>query len=260
MAECSVAFDRAADYYDATRGYPPGEEIAVARLLAQVGHLTPNNRVLEIGVGTGRIALPLSVHTGAYFGIDLSRPMMNCLRAKQQREAVYVAEADATRLPFADDTFDSAVAVHVFHLIPNWQDALAELRRVLRPGAALVHCWSKDDDLFRPLWDAWGTVNPAKADQSYGVNWRDRLNFLEEEGWQPIDEASNHIFTTQTTPQEFLDAIKGRIWSACWRYSDEELANGLTAMETLLPSIYPDLDTSILRIHTIYARAYQPPQ
>src|SRR5262245_28598658 len=131
----SVAFDRAADYYDQTRGYPPGEERAVASIIAQAGDFNKASRVLEIGVGTGRIALPVSAYTGAYVGVDISRPMMARLKAKQSGEAVYVAEADATLLPFAEHSFDGAAAVHVFHLIPGWQKALAELKRVLRPGA-----------------------------------------------------------------------------------------------------------------------------
>jgi SAM-dependent methyltransferase len=40
-------------------------------------------------------------------------------------------------LPFPDDAFDAGVASHVFHLIPPWRDAVAELLRVVRPGGAL---------------------------------------------------------------------------------------------------------------------------
>ena len=48
----SVAFDRAAEYYDQTRGYPPGEEKGVAAIIAQAGNLKADSRVLEIGIGT----------------------------------------------------------------------------------------------------------------------------------------------------------------------------------------------------------------
>src|SRR5262245_40719864 len=108
----SIAFDRAADYYDETRGFPPGEEQTAAALISQTGGLTPASKVIEIGVGTGRIALPLARYVGAYFGVDISRPMMARLRAKQNGEPISLVEGDATRLPFASHSFDAAVAVH----------------------------------------------------------------------------------------------------------------------------------------------------
>jgi len=49
-----------------------------------------------------------------------------------------LAQADATRLPFPDHQFGAAVASHVFHLIPEWRDALAEVIRVVRPGGLFL--------------------------------------------------------------------------------------------------------------------------
>jgi ubiquinone/menaquinone biosynthesis C-methylase UbiE len=58
----SINFDRAASYYDETRGFPAGVEEQVGAFIAQSVNLDANSRVLEVGVGTGRIALPLSPH------------------------------------------------------------------------------------------------------------------------------------------------------------------------------------------------------
>src|SRR3954468_5578760 len=114
MPNESVAFDRAADYYDRTRGFPPGVERDVAALMARVGVLTAASRVLEIGVGTGRIALPLAPHVRAYVGIDLARAMMDRLHAKRAGEPIYLTQGDVTRLPFPNAAFDAVIAVHVF--------------------------------------------------------------------------------------------------------------------------------------------------
>jgi len=54
-------FDRAADIYDQTRGFPPGVGDRVAAALVDFVGLKPDDRILEIGVGTGRIAKPLAV-------------------------------------------------------------------------------------------------------------------------------------------------------------------------------------------------------
>jgi ubiquinone/menaquinone biosynthesis C-methylase UbiE len=258
----SVAFDRAADYYDQTRGYPPGQEKGVAAIIAQAGNLKADSRVLEIGVGTGRIALPVAPHIASYFGVDLSRPMMNKLRAKHNGEAIHLTESDATKLPFPDQSFDGAVVVHVFHLIPNWRDALAELGRVLRPGATMIHCWSKDEgnDVFKPLWDAWNAAIGEKAEQISGAPWRANPDFLGDEGWLPAGDLVQHSYPTQTSLDKFFDLLRGRVWSACWRYTDDELARGLAAMEAVIPTVFADPQATIHRSTIVYARGYLPPR
>ncbi|MBN2305526.1 MAG: class I SAM-dependent methyltransferase, partial [Anaerolineae bacterium] len=95
----SVAFDRAADYYDETRGFPPDQQPPIAALIARAANLTRASRVIEVGIGTGRIALPLAEHVRAITGIDLARPMLNRLRAKRTAEPVHIAQGDITRLP-----------------------------------------------------------------------------------------------------------------------------------------------------------------
>ncbi|MPZ69228.1 MAG: methyltransferase domain-containing protein, partial [Actinobacteria bacterium] len=122
----SVSFDRAAGYYDGTRSLSPGAEGAITELLA--GQLAGLGSILEIGVGTGRISLPLHAAGIDMTGVDLSLPMMEVLRRKNGGRAPFpLGLADATRLPFADDSFGGAVVCHVFHLIPPWTEAADEL-------------------------------------------------------------------------------------------------------------------------------------
>ncbi len=239
MPSESIVFNRAADFYDATRGFPPGVEGAVAALLSQAGGLTPASRVLEIGVGTGRIALPLARHVRAVVGVDLSRPMLARLRAKQDAQAVHVMEGDATRLPLASHAFDAAVAVHVFHLMAAWQEAAHELARVLRPGAPLLHGWNQGGDLFKPLQEAWEAAIPEDRRREVGVRWRQRETFLAEQGWRVSGEHSLP-YTYLQAPQTFLERIEGRVWSRTWRLSDEEIAKGAAAVRAALRAHFPD--------------------
>jgi SAM-dependent methyltransferase len=133
----SISFDRAAEYYDATRSLSPAAEAQVTAVLAEalIGH----GPVLEIGVGTGRIALPLAATGLEVVGIDLSQPMLHKLVAKAT--TVPVAQADCTALPFPDASFGAVVASHVFHLVPEWRDATLEVLRVLRPDG--VFLWAR---------------------------------------------------------------------------------------------------------------------
>jgi ubiquinone/menaquinone biosynthesis C-methylase UbiE len=137
-------FDRAAPYYDVTRAVPAA---AAAALNAQLAfELDDRGRCLEIGVGTGRIALPLHEAGVAMTGVDLSRAMMNVLVDKAGGHVPFpLVQGDATALPFPDHAFGAAVASHVLHLIPGWRVALGEVQRVVRPGGLLLSDRGRED-------------------------------------------------------------------------------------------------------------------
>lgn len=87
----SINFDRASHFYDATRGFPPEVATQIGGFLAASGNLTHQNNVLEIGIGTGRIALPLAPYVGSIVGVDISRNMMLRLREKQNGASIHLA-------------------------------------------------------------------------------------------------------------------------------------------------------------------------
>lgn len=133
----SVAFDQAAAIYDATRTLSEQARRAVTEILR--GEIAGRGRVLEIGVGTGRIALPLHELDVQLAGIDLSLPMLRKLLEKTEgRPPFPLAQGDATRLPFASAAFGAAYGVHVLHLIPAWREVVSELVRVVRPGGVVL--------------------------------------------------------------------------------------------------------------------------
>jgi ubiquinone/menaquinone biosynthesis C-methylase UbiE len=149
--ERSVAFDRAAEYYDATRAATP---VAMAKIVAILSaELGRRGRCLEIGVGTGRIGLPLYRAGVEMTGLDLSMPMMRKLVTKAEDDRFPLVQGDATRLPFRDDVFGAALIVHVLHLIPNWRDALRELVRVVRSGGAIVSSIGEDKEEEPSMWE-----------------------------------------------------------------------------------------------------------
>lgn len=133
----SMPFDRAVEYYDRTRGLSEEASRAMTALLA--AELRGRGRCLEVGVGTGLVALPLAAAGVPMVGVDLSAPMLGKLVEKAGGRARFpLVRGDATMLPFADDTFGSALVRHVLHLITTWERAVAELARVVRTGGTVL--------------------------------------------------------------------------------------------------------------------------
>jgi SAM-dependent methyltransferase len=121
-----LSFDHVANVYDETRGLTPR---VMSRLLAVLLDELQGKDVLEIGVGTGRFAVPLQKSGVRVVGIDISRRMVEVGLAKGLRSVLF---ADGARLPIATKSFDVTMTIHVLHLIPDWREVLLEIARVTR--------------------------------------------------------------------------------------------------------------------------------
>lgn len=258
MPSETVSFDRAVEYYDATRGFPPGVEADVARLFAQAGGLSQTSTVLEIGVGTGRIALPLAPYVGAYHGIDVSPGMLGKLTAKQRGERIFPVIGDATRLPYPDHTFDAAIAVHIFHLIPGWRESLKELTRVLKPNGLLLHGGSQRIS-GTELEEVWRVASGRAQERPDRAPVREAQQHIESVGWQHVPGDYALHYTQPNSPQQYLDSLRNRMWSHLWSMDEADILAGEQAVQAYIEAHYPDPNVpmpveQVFRIHL-----YRPP-
>jgi phosphatidylethanolamine/phosphatidyl-N-methylethanolamine N-methyltransferase len=140
LSEDSVvaAYARWAPIYDPVFGFATGigRKTAVSTL-----NDLPEGRLLEVGVGTG-ISLPLYKRRHRIVGLDLSPDMLERAEKRVARLGLANVEAlhemDAADLSFADASFDIAVAMFVMTVVPDPQQVLAEIVRVVRPGGHVV--------------------------------------------------------------------------------------------------------------------------
>jgi SAM-dependent methyltransferase len=133
IPKAAQEFDEISPQYDATREPLPGETIQkIAATLSERGVRS----LLEVGVGTGRIARPLGDAGLRVTGVDASRGMLARARAKGIPRLV---RGSAYHLPFLNSAFDGAIFVHVLHVLDDPRRAIGEASRVGRLGAfALV--------------------------------------------------------------------------------------------------------------------------
>ena len=110
----------------------------LARILAWAGERPLN--ALDVGCGTGFLALLLAELGHRVAGVDAADEMLTLARAKAEASGLTIdlRRGDADRLPFADASFDLIVERHVIWTLPDPVASLREWSRALRPGGRLV--------------------------------------------------------------------------------------------------------------------------
>lgn len=132
-------FTRWAPWYDATHALLPGRKAAVRALQLQAGE-----RVLDLACGTGLALRHLERGVGPggeVVGLDLTPAMLERARRRAGRHGwgnAKFQEGDAARLPFPAASFDAALCAYALHIIPDYQGAVRELHRVLKPHGRLA--------------------------------------------------------------------------------------------------------------------------
>jgi ubiquinone/menaquinone biosynthesis C-methylase UbiE len=121
-----------------------GREGRFRRQLVELAGIRPGNRILDVGCGTGSLAIEAGKVVGpegAVVGIDPSPEMIGRAKKKARRQAnVQFQLAAAQSLPFDDSSFDVVMSTLVLHQLPaeSLHQVKTEMARVLKPGGRLL--------------------------------------------------------------------------------------------------------------------------
>ena len=226
-----------------------------------LGELSAYKRVLEVGVGTGMIAIPLQERGLNVVGVDISSGMLSRGLDKGLNDSFL---ADALRLPLRDRSVDATYSVHLLQFIRNWRGALREIARVTREAYYALAIRPEGNSSSSPYWkllresmrQAFTLVNnqkgilrgPAKAVRNayyeianfrgenrspVGLYWRhvEKAGYLQdvvgiEEKWlpsviQPTKTVNIGTFVTDQRSAALTEALQQRTWSPQWELPEE---------------------------------------
>lgn len=136
----------------------------------------PWERVLDLGCGTGSLAEALVQRGGVRMlcGVDLALPYVEEAGRRVRAPGVTFQVGDACALDFPDHHFDRVLSLLVLHFVPQSEQALAEMRRVARPGATVgAAVWDARGGFVanRIFWDTAAALDPQGAGERRARNY-----------------------------------------------------------------------------------------
>ena len=255
----SIRFDTAAGHYDTTRAISDESMERTISLLAS--ELRDRGRVLEVGVGTGLLALRLHEAGIPVSGLDLSAPMLAKLVEKAGGTPPFpLVLGDATSMPFVQGAVGAAYLRWVLHLIPDWRAALAEMTRVVRPGGVLVVSLGAFDEVSTAVQTRFSEITGLSTDP-VGLMWGDHDELdaeLERLGARlrvlpPIHEEE------EETLGSYLDAIEEGRWSWTWHVPEDVCRDAVRQLRPWAEERFGPLDAvERYELETVW-RAYDLP-
>ena len=140
-ADIGAMFSAIADRYDLMNAIMTGgRDRDWRRRVVDLCHPQPGQRILDLGTGTGELALTFGQAASGLdiWASDVSMEMMSLAQAKPGAAPIRFFQADALQLPLQDNHFDVVVSAFLMRNLPDPAAAVREQVRLLKPGGRLV--------------------------------------------------------------------------------------------------------------------------
>jgi ubiquinone/menaquinone biosynthesis C-methylase UbiE len=241
------SFDRIAKQYSLQRAHPPDVSAQMGQaIVAEVGGSNP--KILELGVGTGRIAFPVISAGGHVIGIDIALEMLRAAQREGNAELLsqlQLVQGNICNLPFPNGYFDAVMVVHVLHLVPDVRQVLIEVKRVMCSGGVLVQGrdWNDPRSVSGQLRHQLRMTVMALSDTARPPSAMvDVPSLLQEIGASEQREVVAAVWYTEVAPRQILDGMARRDDAETWALSDDLLAAAVDRVRAWAISEYGDLE------------------
>jgi SAM-dependent methyltransferase len=264
MATELKSFDRVAHVYDATRAAPAHVASAVtAALLAAMRPISDAPHLLEVGIGTGRIAVPLATAGVRVTGIDISPGMLGVLRSKGLRiDALF---AEAAHPPFRNRSFDAALFVHILHLVPDAEATILATIPLLRPGGALITIRDDhEDDGFhiqagKLMWDVAEELTGITRPPDLHAEGLETFTRVAAAHGLVVDETIVARYEDPFNARRAMEHMRRRDFSSHWAIPEDRFDDVVAVLERRYEELWGDLDAEHAAQRTVGMTVARPP-
>jgi SAM-dependent methyltransferase len=186
---------------------------AAAGRLVRFAGIQPGMRVLDVGCGTGVVAITAARLGATVKGADLTPQLLERARENSQIASVDVewTEADVEQLPFGDGEFDVVLSQFAHIFAPRPEIAIREMFRVVRTGGTIAFCtWPPELLVGRTALLATRYMPPPPAGVSSPMRWGDP-SFIQEQLGKSADQIvfdRQELLVPTLSPQHFRAAIE----------------------------------------------------
>jgi SAM-dependent methyltransferase len=185
---------------------------AAARLVRFAG-ISAGMRILDVGCGTGVVAITAACLGARVDAIDLTPQLLDRARenARIAKVEIQFREADAEELPFRDGEFDAVVSQFAHMFAPRPEVAIGQMLRVLRPGGTIAFStWPSELLVGRTMLLASRYMPPPPPGVTPPITWGDPQIVTQRLGSSVADIVFDRdaIFVPALTPQHFRMVIE----------------------------------------------------
>lgn len=169
--------------------------------------ITSDAKILDFGCGDGELVHEFRKRGLQAYGIDIEdfyKDVQQQCREEgfvlADEELFYTLDMNDYRLPFADNTFDCIISFYVFEHVQNWQQALAEIQRVLKPGGVCLHIFpSKCSPIEPHVFVPFGGVIQARAYLALWAFLGIKNSYQKQLRWQEVVADNSRYLRSCTT-------------------------------------------------------------
>ncbi|HEY7819327.1 MAG TPA: class I SAM-dependent methyltransferase [Vicinamibacteria bacterium] len=208
----------------------------ILRALMEASELPFEARLLDLGAGTGRVAVALAQAGWKVVALEPSEGMRSTLREKAAGLRLPCVAGEGERVPFVSSSFDGVLLARLLCLVHDWRSLLREAMRVSKAEGALLHEWgngSPDEawvqirERARRLFQEAGVAEPFHHGARSETEVEDFLNSC---GWRRAAEVQFETDSVMTAG-DFLGRVREGEFSYTWGVPPPILGPCLTALE-----------------------------
>jgi len=223
-AYTAMSFKDIAHAYNKINEIPEKSALQIGKVIAAIAGR--RGQILDMGAGAGRITIPIAMAGCKVTALDCEPMMLQELerQAKAHSLSIETVVGDATKMPFANESFEAVFTSNLLHLVPKWENAIDEAIRVMKFDGLFIQGrdWVAPESCYALLRNKLReTVVELKPDMKPTAAAGPALfKALEARGGKNEPEIIAARWTVTTSPAQLLAQMEARAFNETWQLEE----------------------------------------